>query len=1213
VTPQADLVASLDGPANVQSATDFNYIISITNLGPSDAIGVVVTNTLPAGSTFVSASDGGTNDNGTVTWFLGTLTNGQSFSLTLTVTAPPSGSLTNIAGVYSLTGDPDPTNNVTSLLVTDVSDFADLGIGKSGPAVTSYGSNFDYTISVTNFGPATATGIVVTDSLPANLVFVSANPPAMVNGANQVIWTNLGSLASGATTNLTLTVSPSYSGAVENTASIGSDAPDPDTTNNTTPPVATTVNQGLPVITWPTPASIVYGTPLDTNQLNATASVPGTYLYSPTIGTVLPAGTNLLSLLFTPVDTNYLATNVTVSLFVLPATLTVTADNTNRVYGAANPAFTASYSGFVNGDTSSVLNGSPGLTTAATPGSPATTYPIVAAIGTLSAANYTFNFVNGTLTVGQATLTVTADNTNRVYGAANPAFTASYSGFMNGDTSSVLSGSPSLTTVATSGSPATNYPITAAIGTLSAANYTFSFANGTLTVGKAALTVTANDQTKSFGTALTLGAGQSAFTSSGLQNAETIGSVTLASAGAPAAASVGTYPLTPSNATGGTFNPANYNITYSNGILNVVSGSYGFGWTNPASITYGTPLGTNQNNATASVPGVFVYSPTNGTVLPAGTNTLSVLFTPTDTNYASTNLSVQLVVTPAPLAITANNTNKIYNTALALGTTAFTSSGLVNGETVGGVTLASAGAAANAAVGTYPITASNAAGGTFNPANYSITYNNGMLTVSSGVYGANWTNPASITYGTPLGTNQNNATASVAGSFVYHPPNGTVLPAGTNMLTVSFTPTDTNYASTNLIAPLAVTPAPLTVTANNQVKIYGTTLVLGAGQTAFTSSGLKNGETIGTVTLVASGGTNAAAAVGNYTITPSAATGGTFNPTNYNIIYSNGTLTVSVAADIAVLLSGPPVAVQGSNFVYTITVTNLGPSTASNVVASDTLPSGLTFVSASGGGKNTNGIVTWPKINSFAFGAVTNFTLTVNAAIGTYTNVATAVATTYDPNPTNNNGTSPSSSVATQVGVAPFSILGGTAILNPQTGLFEETVAVTNNTDVLIYGFRLYVANLTSGVTLYNATGTTNGVPYVNYNYPVDAKSYATMVLQFYSPLRVTPTNTLYAEALQLNQIVPPGNVSTNGSALITTTFMDNRIAGDPRFVIEFKSVPGKTYVVIYKDNSSTNWNAATPSLKASANVTQWYDDGPPETQSKPMSVTNRWYRVIQY
>ncbi len=172
---------------------------------------------------------------------------------------------------------------------------------------------------------------------------------------------------------------------------------------------------------------------------------------------------------------------------ITPALLTVTAGNQSRVYGATNPLFTASYSGFVNGDTVSVLSGEPSLTTLATENSPVGGYPITAGLGTLSATNYAFSLVDGTLTIGQALLTVTADNQSRVYGATNPVFTASYSGFVNGDTASasggtagVLSGEPSLTTLATESSPVGAYPITAALGTLSATNYAFSFVNGTL-------------------------------------------------------------------------------------------------------------------------------------------------------------------------------------------------------------------------------------------------------------------------------------------------------------------------------------------------------------------------------------------------------------------------------------------------------------------------------------------------------------------------------------------------------------------------------------------------------------------------------------------------------------------------------------------------------------------------------------------------------------
>ena len=188
------------------------------------------------------------------------------------------------------------------------------------------------------------------------------------------------------------------------------------------------------------------------------------------------------------------------------AAITVTADNKSKVYGAANPALTASYSGFVNGENASVLSGSPSLSTtvnasSTVDGSP---YPITAAAGTLSAANYSFSFVNGTLTVGKATLTVTADDASRAYGETNPVFTASYSGFVNSDDTNVLSGAAELSTVADTNSPVggSPYTITATNGTLSATNYQFEFVEGQLTIAQAMLTVKADNQTMEYGAAV---------------------------------------------------------------------------------------------------------------------------------------------------------------------------------------------------------------------------------------------------------------------------------------------------------------------------------------------------------------------------------------------------------------------------------------------------------------------------------------------------------------------------------------------------------------------------------------------------------------------------------------------------------------------------------------------------------------------------------------
>ena len=68
-----------------------------------------------------------------------------------------------------------------------------------------------------------------------------------------------------------------------------------------------------------------------------------------------------------------------------------------------------------------------------------------------------------------------------------------------------------------------------------------------------------------------------------------------------------------------------------------------------------------------------------------------------------------------------------------------------------------------------------------------------------------------------------------------------------------------------------------------------------------------------------------------------------------------------------------------------------------------------------------------------------------------------------------------------------------------------------------------------------------------------------------------------------------------------------------PESVLQWASVIGKTYTVIYSDTlNATNWYVATPSITATANVTQWYDDGPPKTMSPPASATARFYRVIK-
>src|SRR5207302_421285 len=94
-----------------------------------------------------------------------------------------------------------------------------------------------------------------------------------------------------------------------------------------------TVTQATPVIAWSNPAAITYGTALSATQLDATANVPGTFAYTPAAGIVLGAGTQTLSVTFTPTDTaDYTTATQTAQLLVNKAHLTVTADSKSKSF-----------------------------------------------------------------------------------------------------------------------------------------------------------------------------------------------------------------------------------------------------------------------------------------------------------------------------------------------------------------------------------------------------------------------------------------------------------------------------------------------------------------------------------------------------------------------------------------------------------------------------------------------------------------------------------------------------------------------------------------------------------------------------------------------------------------------------------------------------------------------------------------------------------------
>jgi uncharacterized repeat protein (TIGR01451 family) len=297
----------------------------------------------------------------------------------------------------------------------------------------------------------------------------------------------------------------------------------------------------------------------------------------------------------------------------------------------------------------------------------------------------------------------------------------------------------------------------------------------------------------------------------------------------------------------------------------------------------------------------------------------------------------------------------------------------------------------------------------------------------------------------------------------------------------------------------------------------------------------------------------------------------------------------------------------GGTIIYSIGVTNLGPSAASNVVVSDRFPINATLVSAPGANVSNN-IAAWPPIASLASGSGANYTLTVTApAAGILTNVAFAASGTPDPNSANNDGTLSPSKTTTAVASEQFGIGASAIALNPQTGLFEQLARITNTGPATVAAFRLHVGGLRSGVQLYNATGTNAGKPYVQYNAALNPGQSTTLRLEFFVPDRQAFTDTLSAEA-----VLPSGTATVAGGGVsIARAFVDSHTAA-PRFVIEFPSAPGRVYTIIYSDNLSGTWKVATPSVTAAGSVTQWYDDGPPKTDSAPLAAgASRLYRVI--
>lgn len=245
---------------------------------------------------------------------------------------------------------------------------------------------------------------------------------------------------------------------------------------------------------------------------------------------------------------------------IKPAKLTAKVNNVSREYGEENPQFSVSYSGFISGESESVLATQPTIYTTATKKSNVGDYPITISGG--NATNYEFVYEPGVLTVTKAPLSAKINDATKVYGSSNPAFTIDYYGLKNNESAPAWTTRPTFQTDATQSSGVGQYPIKAVNGV--PINYDLGeITAGTLNITPAQLTIKANDAVRQYYS----DDPNFSYTCSGFVNGDNASVLTATpslSTSATRTSNVGTYEIK----VGDTSSP-NYSISFVNGTLTI--------------------------------------------------------------------------------------------------------------------------------------------------------------------------------------------------------------------------------------------------------------------------------------------------------------------------------------------------------------------------------------------------------------------------------------------------------------------------------------------------------------------------------------------------------------------------------------------------------------------------------------------------------------------
>jgi uncharacterized delta-60 repeat protein len=319
----------------------------------------------------------------------------------------------------------------------------------ASPNPTTAGQPVAFTATVTNASSTTAPTGTVT----------------LMNGSTTL---GSGTLDANGQTTITATLTP---GSYSITAVYAGNS---SSQTSTSPALLLTVNKATPTVTWADPADITFDAALGATQLDATASVSGTFAYSPAAGAILSVGEGqTLSAVFTPSDTvDYNSVTTTATINVQKATPTITwASLADIVYGTplGNTQLDAAAS-LVGNTVAGTFTYTPAGGTVLNTGQGQT---LSVRFTPTETGDFDGTTENVMISVAPAPLTVTVNDASKVYDQPNPAFSVAYSGFVNGDTASGLGGSLTFSTPATVGSDVGSYDITAS--GLTASNYTITY------------------------------------------------------------------------------------------------------------------------------------------------------------------------------------------------------------------------------------------------------------------------------------------------------------------------------------------------------------------------------------------------------------------------------------------------------------------------------------------------------------------------------------------------------------------------------------------------------------------------------------------------------------------------------------------------------------------------------------------------------------------